>query len=163
MIGLRLSVLNLNSPYKIWNDNNGYHFITDNGIAYVVEFDFYDIPISDEAYWFNLYNLSGKDSPHDVKLQKTIVCIVEEFFRQNPHILLYMCDTAENQQAARSRLFLRWFNLYGHKHEFIMRSAVVRDEDMDNYITLIVQKSNPKAAEILATFDEQIGMFKENK
>ncbi len=27
----------------------------------------------------------------------------------NPDILLYMCDSANNQQAQRSRLFLHWF------------------------------------------------------
>lgn len=163
MISLNLSILNLKSPYKIWYDNNGYHFITDSRIAYAVEFDLYDIPISDEAYWFNIYNLSGKDSRLDNKLQQTIIYIIEEFFRQNPHILLYMCDTAENQQAARSRLFSRWFNLYIHKDKFILRSAMVKDEGVENYITLIVQKSNPKASEILSTFDEQINLFKDNK
>ena len=39
----------------------------------------------------------------------SVVRIIIEFFRANPDILLYMCDNANNQQAQRNRLFLRWF------------------------------------------------------
>lgn len=34
-----------------------------------------------------------------------------------------------------------------------------RDEEVDNYIALIVQKSNPKLNDILRDFDEFIGFF----
>ena len=35
----------------------------------------------------------------------------------------------------------------------------LRDEEVDNYIAIIVQKSNPKLNDILRDFDEFIGFF----
>ena len=35
----------------------------------------------------------------------------------------------------------------------------LRDEEVDNYIAIIVQKSNPKLDDILRDFDEFIGFF----
>ncbi|WP_219817613.1 DUF6169 family protein [Xylanibacter ruminicola] len=43
--------------------------------------------------------MSQEKSPGDIKIQKTIICIIEEFFRKNPDILLYMCSTEDNHQA----------------------------------------------------------------
>lgn len=105
MSPLELSLLNLRSPYVVWEDAQGLHFRTDYDVVYMVEFCSYDVGLRSPAYWFNLYNLSGKNSPNDTKLQQTIVCIVEEFFRVNPDILLYICDTANNRQAMRAVCF----------------------------------------------------------
>ena len=37
--------------------------------------------------------------------------------------------------------------------------SILRDEEVDNYIAIIVQKSNPKLDDILRDFDEFIGFF----
>lgn len=160
---LQLSFLNLRSPYAVWNDEQGLHFKTDSDIVYMVEFCRYDIMAEIPAYWFNLYNLSQKNSPNDPKLQQTIVCIVEEFFRTNPDILLYMCDTADNQQAVRARLFFRWFKSYAQHQQYIIRTAMVLDEGIPNYIALIIPKTHSQLVSILQYFDREINLFKENK
>lgn len=36
---------------------------------------------------------------------------------------------------------------------------MLRDEEVDNYIAIIVQNSNPKLNDILRDFDEFIGFF----
>lgn len=163
MKSLELSLLNLRSPYSVWNDAQGLHFKTDHDIVYMVEFCLYDVGVGSPAYWFNLYNLSRKNSPNDPKLQQTIVCIVEEFFRVNPDILLYMCDTADDQQAMRARLFFRWFKNYSHHQHYVIRTAVVMDEDIPNYIALIIPRTHPELTAILQYFDNEITIFKENK
>lgn len=106
-------------------------------------------------------NLSGKNSPSDPKIKITIIAIIEEFFRTNPTILLYICDTADNQQAMRSRLFLHWFYESEISEQFIIRTAEVNDEDVTNYITLIAQRIHPHINTIIRQFDKEIKSFKE--
>lgn len=99
MIQLDLTRLNFRSPYQVWEGERGYCFKTDHGIFYTVEFDPEESGLDIIAYWFNLTNNSHKSSPNDVKTRETVFCIIEEFFRVNPDILLYMCESGDGQQA----------------------------------------------------------------
>lgn len=162
MNSLDLSKVNVVSPYTVWCSGEDYHFITDNDILYVVNFE-KDENIEFGAYWFNLTNIKNKKSPNDYKLQLAVICIIEEFFNKNPDILLYICDSANRQQAMRSRLFLRWFNSFREKENFIIRTALLLDDDEENYIAMIVQRDNPDIDSILEYFENEIGMFRENK
>ncbi len=159
---LNISRININAPYKVWNEDQSYRFETDNGISYVVDFDSDDNPYF-RCYWFNLTNHSQKASPNDTKIRSTVIFIVEEFFRSNPDILLYMCDNANEQQAMRSRLFLRWFNAYGQQLEYYTRTEMVKDGEEENYIAIILKRSHPQFQEIIDLFDKQIAMFRANK
>ena len=116
-----------------------------------------------KAYWFNLTNHSQKASPRDSKIRTTVILIIEEFFQSNPDILLYMCDSANNQQAQRSRLFLYWFSAYGKQKEYYTCTEMVKDEDEENYISIIVKKSHPQLNAIINLFNKQIEMFRMNK
>jgi len=74
-----------------------------------------------------------------------------------------MCDSADDQQAMRSRLFLRWFNAYGQQADYYTRTEILVDEDEENYIAIIVKRSHPQLPLIIETFDKQIALFKANK
>ena len=74
-----------------------------------------------------------------------------------------MCDTADEQQAMRARLFLRWFNGYEQQKKYAIRTAVLKDEGVESYIALIIQRSHPQFEEITSLFDTEIAMFQENK
>lgn len=115
------------------------------------------------AYWFNLANRSQKPSPNDPKIRSTVILILEEFFRINPDVLLYMCDSADDQQAMRARLFLRWFNAYGQQQDYYTRTEIVEDDNEENYIAIIVKRTHPRLQTIIDLFDEQIELFKANK
>ena len=102
--------INGKAPYYVSYDSDGaIVFFTDYGVEYSITFDD-DTNLYYTAYWFNLSNMNHVPSPGDKKIAQTVICIIEEFSRQNPDILLYMCSTDDNQQAQRTRLFLRWFN-----------------------------------------------------
>ena len=163
MNALELARINRLAPYVVWLDIDGYHFKTKFGLELSVSFDEQEITGNLMAYWLNLTNRTGKSSPNDSNVQRTIACIVEEFFRTNPDILLYMCDTADEQQAARSRLFMRWFSQSEISAQFVIKSAMIRDEGQENYVALIVQHTHPLVDQILQFFDEEIEMFKSNK
>ena len=163
MNSIDLTRLNYRSPYQVWEDERGYSFKTDFGIFYTVEFDPEISDLDIVAYWFNLTNNSHKSSPNDMKIRDTVVCIIEEFFHNNPDILLYICDTADNQQEMRARLFLRWFNQYADTQQFVIKTAEIKNKKQSDYIALIIQKTHPAFDDIIALFDSEISMFKANK
>ena len=159
---LNISRININAPYKVWNEDQSYRFETDNGISYVVDFDSDDNPYF-RCYWFNLTNPRHAKSPGDLKIAQTVVCIIEEFFHQNPDVLLYMCSTDNGQQAMRNRLFLRWFTGAEQSKRFFFKSEMVIDEGMENFIAIIVPRSHPYLDDIIKHFDSEIAMFRANK
>lgn len=163
MNSLNTNRINVNSPYKVWAEKSVLHFETENGIRYAVDFDSEENPYY-TAYWLNLTNESHKSSPNDKKIPKTLICIVEEFFRQNPDIFLYMCSTDNNQQAQRARLFLRWFNGYEQQQRYVLKASDVNSVTPEgnptkDYVALIVQRCHPQLDEIIAHFDNEIAMF----
>lgn len=162
MNGLELSRINTRSPYTVWREGEAYFFKTDYDIVYAVSFDYEEIK-GFCAYWFNLANTSFKPSPNDRKIMQTIICVIESFFQLNPDILLYICDTANDQQAQRDRLFLRWFNGYQQRQQYVLRTVMIMDEDEPNYLALIVKRNNPQVEGILNMFDQETEMFKANK
>ena len=160
---LDIEVINSHSPYDVHNVADQYVFVTDAGIEYHVDFELDSNPYY-VAYWFNLANPMQQKSPNDKKIPQTVICVIEEFFRQNPDILLYMCSTANNQQAQRARLFLRWFNGYEQQQQYYIRAVEVKgDDERNDYVALIVRRSHPKYQEIKQRFDSEIAMFNELK
>ena len=164
MNSLDIEAICLHSPYDVCYDTEGaILFRTDYGVEYSVTFDDDANPYY-PAYWFNLSNMNNRTSPGDPKIPQTVICIIEEFFHKNPDILLYMCSTEGGQQAQRARLFLRWFNGAEQQKQYVVRSVDVRGENNRNeYVALIVQRSNPNLEEILAIFDQETTMFNELK
>ena len=112
--------------------------------------------------------MNNVDSPGDKKIAQTVICIIEEFFNQNPDILLYMCSTDEGQQAQRARLFLRWFNGAEQQNHYVIRTTEVKgigidDKPIKEYVAFIVQRSNPHLEDIIRLFDAEVAMFNEMK
>lgn len=159
---LSLSKINVAAPYKVWYEDGEYRFITDNDILYALGFD-KDYMGTFLVYWFNLINRSSLRSPGDTKLEFTVSIVIEEFFRCNPDVLLYLCDSANGQQAMRARLFKRWFSKYDKDNVFDILSAVINDEGEDNYVSMIIQKSHPHYDEIVYIFSSEIQTFSDMK
>ena len=148
------------APYKVWTDNGrDYNIETSRGQIFVIGFmDDYSI-WQDGAYQFTITNQSHQASPLDQKLRETILLLIEAFFAANPDILLYICETGDGKQAFRSRLFVRWFNTYNRRDDYVMQTAEVQEGKTKNFAALIVQKSNPRLEEILAEFNETIAIL----
>lgn len=164
----RMNALDINrishfAPYRVWMERDEYRFETEHDILYAVSFEEENMFEGIPAYWFGLANRTHKSSPNDIKIRATVTCIIEEFFRSNPNILLYLCDTADEQQAMRSRLFLRWFNGYAQQKDYYIRTEMVMDEGTENYVALIVQRAHPQLQVIMDAFDSIIAQFRANK
>ena len=149
----------LDCPYAVRQDGDEYTFKTDYDIVYAVDFKeesaFDPIP----AYWFDLTNRTHRPSPNDPKVRETVIRIITEFFRVNPDIMLYMCDSANDQQAQRNRLFLRWFTGARQSEFYFIKTALIVDDQMENFIAIIVPRQHPNLSDIIAHFDEEIAMF----
>lgn len=140
--------------------SNSYCFTTDYGIDYSVDFVEDDLISSDESYQLIIAKLNNKKSPKDDKIKETVLAIVEEFFDKNQSTLLYLCETGDNKQTMRSRLFEYWFSTYKHKTQYTMVSSSIIDEDgIVNYATLIIRNDNPKLSQVVAEFSDSIALL----
>ena len=146
MYTLDLDRLNLRSPYCVWKVKDGvFAFDTDYEVCYA----------------FDINNKNNKPSPNDRKLRDTILAIIEEFFRANGGVLLYICATGDGMQKYRFHLFLRWFNTYEHRDLYEIRTVEdVMDDKTPNYGAIIVEKTHPDLELILARFDELAAFLK---
>lgn len=154
--------INERSPYDVEYDDELLVFTTDYGLTYAVDFDD-DANSYFTAYWLNLRNVYGKVSPSDKKIAQTLICIVEEFFRQNTDVLLYLCSSDDGHQAQRARLFLRWFNGAEQQKLYVSRTIEVKGEGKTEYVALIVQRNRPDIDDILSRFDAETAMFNSMK
>lgn len=82
---LDISRINALAPYKVWEQEDGFNFETDFGLRYAIDFDDDANPYY-TAYWFNLKNKNNATSPNDKKIEQTVVCVIDEFFRQNQNL-----------------------------------------------------------------------------
>ena len=90
---LCLGHLNSVSPYKVKRDEASglYYFITKNQVQLTIDFMDDDLITTAESYQFVINNANNQKSPRDIKVQQTILLIVDEFFRQNQAAFLYLC------------------------------------------------------------------------
>lgn len=158
---LNIERINSVAPYKVWSNGKSFFFDTLYGVNLRLDFDEDKDSLSTVSYWFNIINLNDTPSPHDENVMPTIWTVVEEFFRVNPDVLIYVCDSANEQQAIRARLFKRWFNLYNGHDRFFFCQAEIPDEGVINYVSLIVPKQHPLVNDIVSEFYLQVEMFKQ--
>lgn len=100
------------------------------------------------------YDRLNVRAPHDPKIEATVLAIIEEFFRSNQHVLLYICDTSDGKESSRSRLFLRWFERHASPDRFTICTANARVEDETVYVAIIVDNRNPKLQAITDDFKQ---------
>lgn len=156
---LALEAINAKTAYPVEeNEQDGfYQFFTDGGVHYSVGFLEDDILLSKESYQLIIANLNNRKSMRDKKVRETIVAIIDEFFACNNSTLVYICETGDNKQGMRSRLFEYWFATYNRKSLFTtMSSSIIDDEGIINYATIILRNDNPNLTEIITEFSESI-------
>lgn len=160
MKALHLSRLNVCAPYSVWEiRKQTYGFKTDYGVLYKIEFSDNTLIWRVGAYEFSISNENNAASPNDAKVKDTVAAIIVEFFACNPDILLYQCETGDNKQDARGRLFLRWFNSNEFSSNFHISTVMITAEGINNYAAMIVQKSNPNLDSIIEEFENFVGIL----
>lgn len=160
MIDFSLNRILEKAPYDITLSDAGFIFQTDSGIHYRVSFDKEDIVLGGcYTYQLILQNVEHQRTPHDPKVEATVLAIIDEFFLSNTEILLYVCDTSDGKEGGRSRLFLRWFYKHAEPGRFTIRTANAEVEGETIYMAIIVENRNPKVKEIAADFEQTAAML----
>ena len=157
---LDIAYINRLAPYKVWTENGHDYLIeTNHDTLFRIGFmDDYSI-WQTGAYQFTINNENHRPSSNDPKLKDTVFRIIEAFFKANPDILLYICETGDGKQAFRSRLFIRWFNTYSLRNNYVMQTVEIEEGETRNFAAIIVQKSNPRLQIIIAEFEETINIL----
>lgn len=74
--------------------------------------------------------------------------------------LLYICETGDDMQKMRSRLFQYWFSIYNEREEYLFPPQIVYDEEEnENYAALIIRKDNPCFVELVSEFTDTINLL----
>ena len=96
-------------------------------------------------------------------MEATILAIVDEFFRSNLEVLLYMCDTSDGREESRHRLFLTWFEHYAEKQRFTICQAHAEIEGEGLFFCIVVDNRNPHLEAITTDFTESAALLTEGK
>lgn len=124
---------------------NLYVFDTSPDIAYEVTFRpssyiFSKHPaFSDDVFEFVIALKGGpKDRlpVSDPLVAGSIIKIFQDFFARRGVVAVYICDSSDNRQAARSRLFDRWYQQYRHLG-FVKLDSVFLDPQGMIYTSVI--------------------------
>lgn len=138
-----LGHINATSPYLVMADTEEtVRFITDEGVEYMVAFIEDNNLGIDHAYQLVISNISKTNLKGvDVKIGQTIASIVNSFFTDNRNVLLFICDTSDNHQAARSRKFSSWFQKYADQNNIAMETEVIKVDENAYFISVIYCKT----------------------
>lgn len=151
--------INLNSPYEIVLSNGDFVFQTASGIRYGISFE-PDTPIGEcDTYQFIIKKIDDSRSSHDPNVEIAIIAIIDEFFRSNLNVLLYICDTSDHRESQRNRLFLAWFERHAEYGRFTIKTARAQVEDEEIYAAIIVENRNPKLQAITDEFESSAEML----
>ena len=149
-----LDRINMIAPYEVKAEGKQYVFNTVHGLHYEVRF-FEEQPIGGcETWQFSFAKASSETAPEDPYVRFTLFAIIDEFFLENEDVLLYVCDTSDSREAARNRLFIRWFKQSAQPDRFTIRSASTTIEGQGFYAAIIVENRNPLLTDITADFDK---------
>lgn len=154
MIDLSLEAINAHSPYEVsYAPNGDFVFATSLGIHYLISFEAEEPVGGCATFQFVIQKLDRLRSPHDAKVEQAILAILNEFFAEYLHVLLYMCDDSDGREANRNRLFLAWFRKHATPERFTIRTASARVEGHGFYAAIIVENRNPLLESILEDFE----------
>lgn len=147
--------LNLRSPYRLSQMNNlTFRFVTDQQIHYTVGFYKDTFFMDDGAYHFFIDNNQHEHGSYDPKILDVVTVILEEFFSQEPTVMLYICDPSDHRQAARDRLYHLWFYDYARSHEMTLFSDSVTFKKTKYYAGILLRHDHPLHDIILSYYQD---------
>lgn len=164
MIYFSLNHILEQAPYKLDLLGSEFIFQTDLGIHYAVSFNKEDITLGGCAtYQLIIRKIEEVRSRHDPKVEATILAIINEFFRSNHGIMLYLCDTSDGREEYRNRLFLSWFDKNTEENRFTICKAHAEVEGQGLFLCIVIDNRNPKLNAITADFAEKAALLTEGK
>lgn len=87
----------------------------------------------------------------DPLIAPTIARIFQDFFARRGVVVVYICDSSDNRQAARSRMFDRWYQRYRYFGMIKMDAAILDPKGMI-YTSVVTHQSYPHKVEAFDAF-----------
>ena len=150
MIELSLEKINTQSPYEVsYAPNGDFVFSTNLGIHYLISFE-NETPMGGcDTFQFVIQKLDHQRSPHDAKVEQTVLAILDVFFDEHLDVLLYMCDDSDCSLS--------------FSQIFTIRTASAVVEGKGFYAAIIVENRNPLLETIIADFESTALALTEGK
>ena len=157
-----LSELNKKSPYILESSGMySFSFITEQGKKYEIGF-IQDLMISDEGvYQFFITTEDQFKTVLDNKIKKTVLVVIEEFFKNEGAVLDYICATDDNRQASRDRMFHQWYSNSLDKEDFCLRSMHLKIDEIEYFSSVIMRNDNPRFEVMNEAVDRFIDDFQD--
>ena len=157
-----LSALNEDAPYKLESSGlYSFSFVTEQGKKYEIGL-IQDLMISDEGiYQFFISTEDKFKTAPDVKIQQTVMVVMTAFFKTQGVVLDCICATEDNRQAARDRMFHRWFEQAMDKDQYCMRNMSVEIDGILYYASVILRMDNPRYDAVMEAVDRFIADFQD--
>lgn len=157
-----LSELNKKSPYILESSGMySFSFITEQGKKYEIGF-IQDLMISDEGvYQFFITTEDQFKTALDNKIKKTVLVVIEEFFKNEGAVLDYICATDDNRQASRDRMFHQWYSNSLDKEDFCLRSMHLKIDEIEYFSSVIMRNDNPRFEAMNEAVDRFIEDFQD--
>lgn len=157
------------------NEITAAYFITNTGTEYRIYFypagdyfDYIDMEslLYKDGYYFGFTKLTPNEEkiePIDCKIRNTILNVIGEFFDEkgSEKVLIFHCDNGDGKKHKRALSFDNWYRLSDTKNRFRKydEELVINTLDDTNnlqtvieYLSIIIECSNPKEEEILKEF-----------
>lgn len=157
-----IDFINSRSPYKVRRTGGlSCRFDADNGLTYEVGFT-EDYNLRDEGvFQFFITEINKSTSYKDDKVRQTIWIVIEEFFRCNQSVMIYICDINDGRQGVRNRLFAYWFEEYEHKEDYSFVPESLTVDGISYFASIIVKKTHPEHNTIIKEFEEFAAQLKD--
>lgn len=149
--------LNSQLPYPLAKkEEDTYFFKTSSGVEYTAYFiEFHRFSNTNILYSFS-FDVIGNTSNFDTRISATITYILKEFFKSNENSMIFVCDTSDNHESARLRLFERWFRQSKGNDSLIKLDRSEPQPDYNLFASLIIHKENPMLNVVINSFDQYI-------
>ena len=164
MVTIDLERVNVVAPYHFTlapYAQLSFWLTTDYGVDYAMSFYKNDLLPGVDLYEFAISNMNQRKSPRDVKLRQSIVALIQAFFCQKEAVLIYICETGDNRQRQRFRLFESWFRVAGKGRFVSLSMDLVDEEGISNYAAIITRMDNPNLSFITKQFTETVELLRE--
>lgn len=155
MIHLSTELINQRASYSVKVSPYGeFRFETEFGIGYSISFEEETSIGGCDTYQFVIKKIEDRKSPHDPKVEQTILAILDIFFKKYLNVMLYLCDDSDGREANRNRLFLNWFKKRAAPERFTIRTASTVIEGKGFYAAIIIENRNPKLQAVIDDFEQ---------